>query len=92
MSTLNIPFIYRRSKRFFNCVGVKPHVNSCGSFCVISQRKGERNRRDSRGKDRKDIPKLNPFASLRSVMINPQWLELLMSRTNLHGPKDVIKV
>ena len=23
------------------------------------------------------------------VMINPQWLELLMSRTNSHGPKDV---
>ena len=22
-------------------------------------------------------------------MINPQWLQLLMSRTNLHGPKDV---
>ena len=22
-------------------------------------------------------------------MINPQWLELLMSRTNFHGPKDV---
>ena len=22
-------------------------------------------------------------------MINPQWLELAMSRTNLHGPKDV---
>ena len=22
-------------------------------------------------------------------MINPQWLELHMSRTNFHGPKDV---
>ena len=22
-------------------------------------------------------------------MINPQWLELPMSRTNLHGPKNV---
>ena len=22
-------------------------------------------------------------------MINPQWLELPMSRTNFHGPKDV---
>ena len=22
-------------------------------------------------------------------MINPQWLELPMPRTNLHGPKDV---
>ena len=32
--------------------------------------------------DRKDIPKLYP-------MINPQWLELPMPRTNLHGPKHV---
>ena len=22
-------------------------------------------------------------------MINPQWLELPMSRTNFHGPKDI---
>ena len=22
-------------------------------------------------------------------MINPQWLELIMSRTNFYGPKDV---
>ena len=34
--------------------------------------------------DRKYIPCL-----LSVVMINPQWLELPMSRTNLHGPKDV---
>ena len=24
------------------CVGVKRHVNPCGSFCVVSQRKGEK--------------------------------------------------
>ena len=29
------------------------------------------------------------FASWRGVMINPQWLELPMSRTNFHGPRDV---
>ena len=23
------------------------------------------------------------------AMINPQWLKLLISRTNFHGPKDV---
>ena len=29
------------------------------------------------------------FASLSGVMINLQWLELPISRTNFHGPKDV---
>ena len=33
------------------------------------------------------MPKLSPFAFWR--LINPQWLELPMSRTNFHGPKDV---
>ena len=36
-----------------------------------------------------DFPKLSLFASSTGVMINPQWLELPMSRTNFHGPKDV---
>ena len=35
------------------------------------------------------IPKLPSFASWPGVMINPHWLELPISRTNLHGPKDV---
>ena len=39
--------------------------------------------------DQKDIPELYPFPSRPGVMINPQWLELPMSRTNLHSPKDV---
>ena len=39
--------------------------------------------------DGKDFPKLSPFASWPGVMINPQWLELHMSRTNFHGPKDL---
>ena len=39
--------------------------------------------------DRMDVPKLCPFASLPGAMINPQWLELSMSRTNFHGAKDV---
>ena len=39
--------------------------------------------------NRKDFPKLSPFASSTGAMINPQWLELPMSRTNFHGPKDV---
>ena len=39
--------------------------------------------------NRKDFPKLSLFASWAGAMINPQWLELPMSRTNFHGPKDV---
>ena len=39
--------------------------------------------------NRKDFPKLQLFASWIGAMINPQWLELPMSRTNLHGPEDV---
>ena len=38
---------------------------------------------------RKDFPKLSLFASCIGAMINPQWLELPMSRTNFLGPKDV---
>ena len=39
--------------------------------------------------DQKDLPKIYPFTSWPGIMINPQWLKLLMSRTDLHGPKDV---
>ena len=39
--------------------------------------------------ERKAIPKLSPFSSWPGALINPQWLELPMSRTNSHGPKDV---
>ena len=31
----------------------------------------------------------SPFASWPSARINPQWLELPISRTNFHGPKEV---
>ena len=37
----------------------------------------------------KDIPKLSLFDSSTGFMINPQWLELPMSKINFHGPKDV---
>ena len=37
----------------------------------------------------KNNPELSPFASWPGAVINPQWLELPMSRTNFHGPKDV---
>ena len=37
----------------------------------------------------KDFPKLSLFVSWTDAMINPQWLELPMSRMNFHGPKDV---
>ena len=39
--------------------------------------------------NRKDFPKLLLFTSWTGAMINPQWLELPMSRTNFHGRKDV---
>ena len=50
MSTLNIPFYYRRSKRH-------PYITS---ICLLP-----------------------------GTMIQPQWLELPISRKNFHGPKDV---
>ena len=37
----------------------------------------------------KRFSNLSPFASWPCAIINPQWLELPMSRTNFHGPKDV---
>ena len=39
--------------------------------------------------DHKDILKLSPFASWSGAMINPQWLELPISRAYFNGPKDV---
>ena len=39
--------------------------------------------------NRKDLPKLSLFVSWTDAMNNPQWLELPMSQTNFHGPKDV---
>ena len=40
--------------------------------------------------DQKYFPtKSSPFAARPGTMINPQWLELPMSRTNFHGSKDV---
>ena len=39
--------------------------------------------------DQKDIHILFPFVSWPGAMINPQWLELLISGTNFHGSKDV---
>ena len=38
--------------------------------------------------DRKDFLKLPPFASWTGAMIDPQWLELPISRTNFHGLKQ----
>ena len=37
----------------------------------------------------KAILKLSLFASWADAMINPQWLELSISRTNFHLPKEV---
>ena len=38
---------------------------------------------------KKKIPKLSLFASWSDTIINPQWLELPMSRKIFCGPKDV---
>ena len=37
----------------------------------------------------KRFPKIIAICFLNWFLINPQWLELPMSRTNFHGPKDV---
>ena len=39
--------------------------------------------------DQKHVRKLLPFASWPGTMINSQWLELPMARTNFHGTKDI---
>ena len=39
--------------------------------------------------NQKDFSQLSLFASGTGAIINPQWHELPMSRTNFHGPKDV---
>ena len=39
--------------------------------------------------DRKKYPHLSPFTSSPGAMINPQWLELTISRTMFYGPEDV---
>ena len=39
--------------------------------------------------DRKHIPKLSSVASWPGAMNNPQRLELPLSGTNFHGPKNV---
>ena len=53
-----------------------PHRHSSYNHCV---------------ENRKVSPKLSLqcICSWTGAMINPQWLELPMSRTNFHGPKDV---
>ena len=37
----------------------------------------------------KRFPKIITVCFLTGAMVNPQWLELPISRTNFHGPKDV---
>ena len=39
--------------------------------------------------DRKHFHKLSSFASWPGAMIKSHWLQLPISRTNFHGPKDV---
>ena len=37
----------------------------------------------------KDISKLSPFVSWPGIMINPQWLKVPMSSTNIYDSKDI---
>ena len=66
------------------------HENMC-VYSLESPHRGDSNEHTQHKKvfieDRKDIPKLFPFASWPDAMINPQWLELPIYRTNYHSPK-----
>ena len=62
------------------------------NFSLESPHRGDSNEHSTYNhcvENRKDFPKLSLFASRTGAMINPQWLELPMSRTNFHDPKDV---
>ena len=52
-------------------------------------KKKQKKKKKKKIEKKKTIIKWAPFASWPSVMINPQWLELPISGTNFHGPKDV---
>ena len=43
-------------------------------------------------KKKKKIPKLSLFASRLGAMINHQWLNLPITGTNIHGPKEVLVI
>ena len=64
----------------------------CLLIRIASSRRGDSNEYTQHTiilKEIKTIPKLSLFASWPGTMINPQWLELPMSRTIFYGPKDV---
>ena len=64
----------------------------CCAYSLESPRRGDSNEYTPYNhcvENRKDFPKLSLFASWTGAMINLQWLELPMSRTNFPGPKDV---
>ena len=59
-----------------DCVGVLRHVNPCGSFCVVFQRKGEE-RRDSRGDEREGQGrkrKMNESEETEEIKYSPSTL------------------
>ena len=82
--------VYSNTRFFFYFVGVYQHVNPCGSFCVLSQRKGEeiekirekkkRDRRDSGGDEREGQGrkrKMNASEETEEIKTTPLYPYLL---------------
>ena len=68
------------------------HEIVCCVYSLESPHRGDSNEYTQHTiivKERKKNPKLLLFASYPGTMINPQWLELPMSRTIFYGPNDV---
>ena len=66
------------------------HVSVCCVYSLESPLRGDSNEYTQHTiiEDGNDIPKFSPYASWPGVLINPQWLELPISRTNFYGPND----
>ena len=79
-------------KQIFRVIFLFYHEIVCCGYSLESPLRGDSNEYTQHTifmKKIKKIPKLSLFASWPGIMINPQWLELPMSRTISYGPKDV---
>ena len=61
----------------------------CGVYSFEANLMGTINISLIYSRSKKNIPNLFSFAFWTGAMINTQWLELPISRTNYYGPKDV---
>ena len=57
------------------CVGVKWHVNPCGSFCAVSQRKGEKEEIVDEVKERDREVKETEMKVIKTVPLYPYLLQ-----------------